>query len=145
MHGLINFIDIKAKCRYLKQLTCKGTLWGRCLSEFIDWRFSQSCWYFRPSFVIWCPSPLLSGSAHPPFPPSLHLHYLSTSLCSIKCSSQFKSRIFFLKKDLPCCFFVKNIYQKYFNEISLLFVFTELFLTLEHATFLEIRQIQKNL
>ncbi len=25
-HGLINYIDNKAKCRYLKTLTCKGTL-----------------------------------------------------------------------------------------------------------------------
>ncbi len=26
----------------------------RCLSEFIDRRYSQSCWYFRPSFVNCC-------------------------------------------------------------------------------------------
>jgi hypothetical protein len=26
MHGLINYIDNKAKCRHLKKLTCKGTL-----------------------------------------------------------------------------------------------------------------------
>ncbi len=25
-HGLINFIDTKAKCRHLKKFTCKGTL-----------------------------------------------------------------------------------------------------------------------
>jgi len=25
-HGLINYIDIKAKCRHLKKVTCKGTL-----------------------------------------------------------------------------------------------------------------------
>ncbi len=25
-HGLINYMDIKAKCRHLKELTCKGTL-----------------------------------------------------------------------------------------------------------------------
>jgi hypothetical protein len=25
-HGLINYKDTKAKCRYLKKLTCKGTL-----------------------------------------------------------------------------------------------------------------------
>jgi hypothetical protein len=24
-HGLINYIDTKAKCRHLKKLTCKGT------------------------------------------------------------------------------------------------------------------------
>jgi hypothetical protein len=63
-HGLINFIDTKAKCRHLNKILCR-----RCLSEFIDWRYSQSCWYFRPSFVNWCPSPLLSGSTLPPLPP----------------------------------------------------------------------------
>jgi len=31
-HGLINYIDTKAKC-HLKKLTGKG----RCLSDFIDW------------------------------------------------------------------------------------------------------------
>jgi hypothetical protein len=40
---------------------------GRFLSEFIDWRYSQSCWYFRSSFVNCCPSNLLSGST--PLPP----------------------------------------------------------------------------
>ena len=25
-HGLVNYIDTKAKCRHLKKLTCKGTL-----------------------------------------------------------------------------------------------------------------------
>jgi hypothetical protein len=34
--------------------------------EFIDWRYSQSCWYFRPTFLV-CLSNLLSGSS----PPSL--------------------------------------------------------------------------
>jgi hypothetical protein len=29
-----------------------------CLSEFIYRRYTQSCWYFRPSFVNCCPSPL---------------------------------------------------------------------------------------
>jgi hypothetical protein len=39
---------------------------GRRLSEFIDWRYSQSCWYFDPPFVNCCPSNLLSGSTPPP-------------------------------------------------------------------------------
>ncbi len=40
-----------------------------CLIEFIDCRYTQSCWYFRPSFVNWCPSNHLSGSTLlPPFP-----------------------------------------------------------------------------
>ncbi len=31
-----------------------------------DWKYSQSCWYFRPSFVNCCSSNLLSGSTLPP-------------------------------------------------------------------------------
>ncbi len=54
VHGLINFKDTRTKCRL--------NWW---LIEFIDWWYSQSCWYFRPSFVNCCPSNLLSGS-HPP-------------------------------------------------------------------------------
>jgi hypothetical protein len=50
-----------------KKLTWKG-LCGRCLSEFIDWRYSQSCWYFRPSFVNYSPSNIFSGSPLPPHP-----------------------------------------------------------------------------
>jgi hypothetical protein len=41
-----------------------------CLLEFIDWRYCQSCWYFRPSFVNYSPPNLLSGSPSP-LPPSL--------------------------------------------------------------------------
>jgi hypothetical protein len=41
-------------------------LCGRCLLEFMEWRYSQSCWYFRPSFVNYCTSHLLSGSSPPP-------------------------------------------------------------------------------
>ncbi len=48
-----------------KQISPVKRLCSRCLSEFIDWRYSQSCWYFRPSFVNCCPSPLLSGSTLP--------------------------------------------------------------------------------
>ncbi len=36
------------------------------LIEFIDRRYSVSCWYFRPSFVNCCPPNLLSGSRSPP-------------------------------------------------------------------------------
>ena len=64
-HGLINNIDTKAKCCHLKKFYLQKGLCGRCLSEFIDWIYSQSCWYFRL-----CPSNLLSGSNLPP-PPSL--------------------------------------------------------------------------
>ncbi len=60
-----------------KNLPGKG-LCGRTLSEFIDWRYSQSCWHFRPSFVNCCPSNLLSGSTFPPtpFPVSMFNMYL---------------------------------------------------------------------
>ncbi len=47
----------------------------RCLSEFMDWRYSKSCWYFRPSFVNFCPTNLLSGSTLPPFPVSKYSIY----------------------------------------------------------------------
>jgi hypothetical protein len=53
-----------------KQIWPVKGLFGRCLSEFIDWRYGQSCWFFRPSFVNCCPSNLLSGLISPlsPFP-----------------------------------------------------------------------------
>ncbi len=59
IHGLINYKETKSKC---------NLYW--CLLEFIDWRYSQSSCYFRPSFVIYCPSNLLSRSPplYPPFP-----------------------------------------------------------------------------
>ncbi len=37
-HGLINYKDTTTKCRLY---------W--CLIEFIDWRYSRSCWYFDPA------------------------------------------------------------------------------------------------
>ncbi len=37
-----------------------------CLIEFIDQRYSQSCWYFRPVFFNFCPSSLLWLSLPPP-------------------------------------------------------------------------------
>ncbi len=62
MHGLINYLDTKAKCRHLKKSTCKGTL----RKMFIKVHGLIRCWYFRPSFVNCCPSNLLSGSTVPP-------------------------------------------------------------------------------
>ncbi len=46
----------------------------------IDWRYSQPCWYFRPSFVNYCPSNLLSSlwftsPTLPPFPKSMYIIY----------------------------------------------------------------------
>jgi hypothetical protein len=43
-----------------------------CLIEFIDWRYSQSCWYFRP--LLWTGAPLtflLVHHLYPPLPPFL--------------------------------------------------------------------------
>ncbi len=54
-HGLINYIDTKAKCCHLKKLTCKGTLRQVFLRVYMDWRYSQSCWYFLPSFANCAP------------------------------------------------------------------------------------------
>ncbi len=79
-HGLINNKDTKTKCRHLKNLPEKG-LRGGCLLEFIDWGSSQSCWYFRPSFVNCCPSNLLSGwlaSPPPPHPSCVEEEYIQT-------------------------------------------------------------------
>ncbi len=61
---LINYIYTKAKCCHLKNWPVKG-LCDRCLSEFIDWRYRQSCWYCQPSFVNYCPSNLLFDSTLP--------------------------------------------------------------------------------
>ncbi len=80
-HGLTHYIDIKAKCHHLKKFTSKG-ISARCLSEFIDWRYSQSCWYFRPSFVNCFPSNLLSGSTLSPLPlPCVKVQYMQI-MCS---------------------------------------------------------------
>ncbi len=64
LHGLINYIDTKAKCRHRKKLTCKATL-RQVLSEFIGRSYSQLCWFFRLNSVNCCPSNLLSGLISP--------------------------------------------------------------------------------
>ncbi len=38
-----------------------------CLIEFIDWRYSQSFWYFRP--LLWISAPLTFSLVHLPPPP----------------------------------------------------------------------------
>ncbi len=78
LHGLINYyLDIKSKCRHLKKLTFKETLRQVfIISEFIHQRYSQSCWYFRCSFVNCCPSSPLSGSTLPP--PSFSFSCMNT-------------------------------------------------------------------
>ncbi len=64
-HRLINYKYPKTKFHHLKNWPVKG-LCRRFLSEFIDWTYCKSCWYFRPSFVNCCLSNLLSSSPPPP-------------------------------------------------------------------------------
>jgi hypothetical protein len=47
---------------------------------FIGWRYSQSCGSFRPSFVNYCPSNLLSGSTFHPLThlPCVKVQYIQT-------------------------------------------------------------------
>ncbi len=61
--------------KYLKKSHVKG-LFGRYLSEFIDWRYSQSRWYFRLSFVNWAPQTV---SLVQPSPPLFLCHWIPYS------------------------------------------------------------------
>ncbi len=73
--GLINYEGSKTKCRQLKKiLACKGTLRQVFIRVYIlgIQSDSQTCWYFRPSFVNYCPSNLLSDS-RPLFPVSKYV------------------------------------------------------------------------
>jgi hypothetical protein len=80
IHGLINYIDTKEKCCHIKNWPVKR-LCGRCLSDFIHWRYSQSCRYFRPCFANCCPSNLLSVSTLPPSPlPCVNIIILFTRI-----------------------------------------------------------------
>ncbi len=57
---------------------------ARCLSEFINWGYSQSCWYFWPSFVNCCSSNLISALVQPsPPPPILCLNKYSILYCIV--------------------------------------------------------------
>ncbi len=73
-----------AKCRHLKKLTYKG-LCGRCLSEFIDWKYSQSCWYFRPSFVNCSPLTFSLVQLSPPPSPLPSVNSYTVYTYSIQC------------------------------------------------------------
>ncbi len=54
----------------------------RCLLELTDWRYSQSYWYYGPSFVNCCPSNLFTGSNLPPpsLLPCVNKYILYTSM-----------------------------------------------------------------
>jgi hypothetical protein len=66
-HGLINYIDAKAKCRPLKKNWPPKELCGRCLAEFIDWTYSQCVFSTQFCELL----PLLSSWTLPPPPFSL--------------------------------------------------------------------------
>jgi hypothetical protein len=62
-------------CRHQSKMSSSKIidLYSRTLRQvfikvYRPWRYSQSCWYIRLSFVNCCPSPLLSGSTLPLFP-----------------------------------------------------------------------------
>ncbi len=50
-----------------------------CLLEFIDWRYCQSWWYFRP--LMWTSAPLTFSLVHLP-PSSPFPVWISTEVCS---------------------------------------------------------------
>ncbi len=52
-----------------------------CFIEFIDWRNSQSCWYFRP--LLWTSTPLTFSLVHLPPPPRVN-KYRGIYLHSVK-------------------------------------------------------------
>jgi hypothetical protein len=83
-HGLISYKDTKIKCRHLKKLTCKGTLRQLFIRVYINWRYSQSCWYFRSSFVNYCTSDLFSGSPSPPPLPSVKVQYIHAVIHAVR-------------------------------------------------------------
>jgi hypothetical protein len=60
-----------------KNWSAKG-LCRRYLSEFIDWRYSQSCWYFRLIFVNCCPSKPSLWFTSPPFLPNVNKYTVYT-------------------------------------------------------------------
>jgi hypothetical protein len=69
IHGLINYKDKKTKCRLY---------W--CLIEFIDWGYSQSCWYFfDPASLTIAPLIFSLVHLHAPSPrPKSKVQYIQT-------------------------------------------------------------------
>ncbi len=61
-----------------------------CLIEFIGWRYSQSCWYFRPP--LWTSAPLTFSLVHLP-PLTLFLELIG-GLLQIKTCRQVPRQIF---------------------------------------------------
>jgi hypothetical protein len=65
------FLQIKERCHGLVNYKRHLNYISSFNRVYIDWRYNQSCWYFRTSFVNYCPSNLLSSSPPrpSPFPP----------------------------------------------------------------------------
>ncbi len=68
-HRLITYTDTKAKCRHQKNWPIREFC-GRCLSEFIDWRFNESVMLVFSTQLcellsLW---PSLWFNSSPPFP-----------------------------------------------------------------------------
>ncbi len=61
----------------IKTQNCKCRLYW-CLIECIDWRYSQTCWYFRP--LLWTVVLLPARRPPPPLPPSLSKRTVCTDI-----------------------------------------------------------------
>jgi hypothetical protein len=72
-HGLINYKNTEAKFRHVKNIDLKRDFAaGVYLLEFIDWRYGQSFWFFRPRcWHLFPPNPqiFLNPPTPPPPPP----------------------------------------------------------------------------
>ncbi len=89
---------------FKKICPAKG-LCGRCLSEFIDWRYSQSRWNFRPSFVNCCHSLLLSCSTLPPLLPYVNKNFFFRILGGGVCGSGPQTDKILPQSPFTCQFF----------------------------------------
>ncbi len=69
--------DTKTTCRHLKKLTCKRTL--RQVFIRVYRQETQSCWYFRPSFVSCCP--LTFSLVHHTPPSKFSIQYHIQTVC----------------------------------------------------------------
>ncbi len=89
-HAFLYPMDYKlyrhqSKMSSYKKLTFKGTLRQVFIRVYtVDWRYSQSCWYFRPSFVNCYTSSLLSGSTLPPPPFPVWISILYTHIQCVR-------------------------------------------------------------